>query len=98
MSKKKRLIPTTFGKIVYRSTIDPVTANYIFLSLCNIGDVEAKIEGYIQFLEEARLYGIANDRFVDGSYDVSVEDYKKFDKYKEILKEGVNHEDEQGTG
>ena len=81
--EKKQYKPTKFGIICNRNLVSPIIANYIFLDLKNSGDIEAKIEGYVNFLEEIRLYGISNDKFIEGTYDVSNEDYKKFNEYKE---------------
>ncbi|KKN38247.1 hypothetical protein LCGC14_0755550 [marine sediment metagenome] len=92
--KKKRLIPTKLGMICYRTLVPPDIANWIILDLGQAGDVEARIEGYIQFLEEARLWGIANEKFLGGSHDLSNEDYKKLEKYKEISKGESDDEDE----
>lgn len=79
----KKYKPTKLGIICYKSLVPPDIANWIILDLQQAGDIEARIDGYIQFLREARLWGIANDKFIGGAYDVSVEDYKKLEGYKE---------------
>lgn len=82
----KKLKPTELGKICYRSMVPPDIANLIILDLALAGDVECRIDGYIQFLKEARLWGISNDKFIDGAYSISNEEYKQLEKYKEQVK------------
>jgi len=93
-NKKKRLKATKLGMICYRTLVPPNIANWIILDLGQAGDVEARIEGYIQFLEEARLWGISNEKFIEGTFDVSIEDFKKLEGYKEVLKTRDDNKDE----
>jgi hypothetical protein len=73
----KQLVPTDFGKLVYRFAIDPVTANLLYANLKASFDVEATIDGFKKFLDAARLFGIKNEHFTDGSYSINALEYRQ---------------------
>lgn len=81
-----KLIPTKFGKIVNRHGLDPVTANQIVLAMSN-GDLAVNVEGWKGFIDEARLYIIANDEFEspDLTYEVSSAEHSLLENYRKDI-------------
>ena len=75
------LKPTEFGKLVYRYGVDPVVATEILVHLQNTGDVEQIISQYKQFLDTLRIWAIKREKLVEGTYEVTVEDYKKIERF-----------------
>jgi hypothetical protein len=89
--KGKKLVPTEFGKLVYKFNIDPVTANNIVIHLQNSGDIDCTISAYKQFLDMIRIWGIKRGQFNEASYDITTEDYRNIQKF-DVEKEncGIN--------